>query len=60
METIKRRCVTVDIPRSNYYYKPRKDNSFNLCLADMINEIALKHPYCRYKRIAVELARQEY
>ena len=45
------------IPKSTYYYKPRK-NPPDMELAEKIEEIALDFPSYGYRRITAELHRQ--
>ncbi|MBA7637840.1 IS3 family transposase ISMco1 [subsurface metagenome] len=49
------------IPRSNYYYKPKKNflkKKMDADLADLIEKIAYQYPYYGYRRITAELRRK--
>jgi len=54
----KKGCKLVEICRSTYYYKSKKDKEVYLDIADRINDIALEYPYYGYRRVTAALRRQ--
>lgn len=55
--TVSKQCELLAIPRSTYYYKPCRDNSFRLQVMRAIDEIYTKHPYYGTRRMVVALER---
>ena len=53
--SIKRQCELLCLCRSTYYYKPRKDNSYNIHLMGLIDEEYTRHPFYGVRRMKAML-----
>lgn len=55
---VKEGCRQVSIPRSKYYYKPKKDKYKDFAILDKIKGIATAFPSYGYRRITAALRRE--
>jgi putative transposase len=53
--SIKRQCELLCLNRSTYYYRFRKDDSYNIELTNLIDEEYTKHPFYGVRRMQVSL-----
>jgi putative transposase len=58
MIPISRQCELLTLPRSSYYYKSGKDDSYNLWLMNLIDEQFTKTPFYGVNRMTAYLKRQ--
>ena len=56
--SIKRQCELLSLNRSTYYYKSRRDNSYNIRLMNLIDEEYTRHPFYGVRRMEVMLERK--
>lgn len=55
--SIVRQCQLLDISRSSYYYRPTEDDTDDISIMNMIDEIYTRHPYYGSPKITAQLKR---
>src|ERR1700679_1797588 len=52
--TIQQQCDLLGVPRSSYYYQPRRETTQNLRLLRRLDQLYLKRPFFGSRKMAVE------
>jgi putative transposase len=53
--TVQQQCDLLGVPRSSYYYQPRRETTQNLGLLRRLDQLYLKRPFFGSRKMAVEL-----
>ena len=57
---VSRQCELIGISKSTYYYKSRRENSFNQLLMKLIDEEYTRHPFYGFRRVTIWLRQQGF